>query len=72
MDDWQAQVLARILERYDVIVVSEGLTENDITSCYMTSAKSVEKALEFAYERVGRDSKLVVLPSGPAILPTLR
>ncbi len=71
MDDWQAQVLARILERYDVIVVSEGLTENDITSCYMTKAKSVEQALELAYERVGHDSRLVVLPSGPAILPTL-
>ncbi len=72
VDDWQAQVLARILERYDVIVVSEGLTENDINSCYMSSAKSVEKALELAYERVGRDSRLVVLPSGPAVLPTLR
>lgn len=71
VDDWQAQVLARILEKYEVIVISKGLREAEITSCHMTYAKSVEHALELAKIRVGRDAGIVVLPNGPAALPIL-
>jgi len=71
VDDWQAQVLARVLEKYEVIVVSEGLSEPEVTSCHMNCAQSVSHALELAKMQVGRDAGIVVLPSGPAVLPTL-
>ncbi|MFX0194613.1 MAG: nickel-dependent lactate racemase [Candidatus Hodarchaeota archaeon] len=71
VDDWQAQVLARILEKYEVIIISEGLRESEISSCHMTYAQSVEHALDLAKTRVGRDAGIVVLPNGPAVLPLL-
>ena len=69
VDDWQAQVLARVLEKNEVIVVSEGLSETGITSLNMSYARSIEHALELAKTIVGRDAGIVVLPSGPAVLP---
>ena len=38
----------------------------------MTYAPTVEKALNIAQSQIGQDAGLLVLPSGPAVLPSLQ
>ena len=69
-DQWEAQVLARVLERARVILVSDHLPEKVARDLLLDHAKSLEEALEIAYGILGRrDARVVAIPEGPYIIP---
>lgn len=65
-DGWQVQILARILERHRVVVVSPNLDAHDIREMHMEWAPDVETALAGAYAHHGVDAGVIVIPEGPA------
>lgn len=67
-DQWESQVLARILSRHHVIMVSDIIKPEIVTAMHMEHAKSVDEALRRAYELHGRDAKVVVIPDGLAVI----
>jgi len=67
-DQWESQVLARILSRHHVIMVSDIIKPEIVTAMHMEHAKSVDDALRRAYELHGRDAKVVVIPDGLAVI----
>lgn len=71
-DQWEAQVLARVLSRARVIVVTENISPKILENLQLTHAKSLEDALETAYNIVGRDAKTIAIPEGPYIIPVKR
>lgn len=63
-DQWQVQVLARVLVRAQVQVYSE-LADEDLRSAHLGAATSVEDAVEAALAAAGPGATLCVLPEGP-------
>jgi len=68
IDQWEAQILARVLTRCDVICVT-GVEAAIIRGMQMIPAASVDEALSLARKSVGRDPEIVVVPGGPSTIP---
>ena len=68
IDQWEAQILARVLTRCDVICVT-GVEAATIRGMHMIPAASVDVALSLARKSVGRDPEIVVVPGGPSTIP---
>lgn len=69
VDQWQYQMLARVLVRHRVIFVTRRELAQMVRELKMDYAPNLEKALEMAYADRGRDSHLVILPDGIAVIP---
>jgi nickel-dependent lactate racemase len=67
-DQWESQVLARILSRHHVIMVSDLIQPEIVKAMHMEHAKSFDEALRRAYELQGRDAKVAVIPDGLAVI----
>ena len=67
-DQWESQVLARILSRHHVIMVSDLIKPEIVTAMHMEHAQSFDKALGRAYELQGRHAKIAVIPDGLAVI----
>jgi len=67
-DQWESQILARILDRHHVIVVSDLVKPELVTNMHMELAKTFDEALQRAYERESRDAKVAVIPDGLAVI----
>ena len=71
-DQWEAQILARILINAKVILVTKNIKHSIIEEMHMIPASSPEEALEEAYRVTGKDSKIIVIPEGPYTIPDVR
>jgi nickel-dependent lactate racemase len=67
-DQWESQVLARILNRHDVIMVSDLIQAEIITNMHMEHAKTIDEAMRRAYEIQGKATKVAVIPDGLAVI----
>src|SRR5271163_2101727 len=67
-DQWESQILARILDRHHVIVVSDLVKPELVANMHMELARTFDEALQRAYGRVGRDAKVAVIPDGLAVI----
>lgn len=67
-DQWQAQVLLRILINYKVIYISEA-QEDIIENMHMIPAKSIDEAIRKAKEILNKDDlKIVAIPDGISVM----
>lgn len=67
-DSWQVQMLCRIHDRCDVVLVSS-LDEATTRRCHLGYAPSVETALREAGDRIGESAAVAFLPYGPLVIP---
>ncbi len=67
-DQWTSQILARILVHHHVIFVSDLVDPDLITSMHMDLAKTLDEALQKAYEIEGQNSKVTVIPDGLGVI----
>jgi hypothetical protein len=70
LDEWQAQVLGRVLERAEVWMYAGGLSDDAIRSGLMVPVADPAAAVSEALERQGAGSRLCVLPQGPLTVAT--
>ena len=70
-DQWEIQILARILMKSEIYVVSK-LNESEIGNIGLQYAKTVEEAIELSLKKYGNNAKILILPNGPQILPQLK
>jgi len=69
-DQWEAQVLARILCRAEVIVVTKGVKHSVLEEMHLTPASTPDEAVELALETVKqRNPRITVIPEGPYVIP---
>ena len=68
-DQWQVQVLARVLCRARVGVHSATLSDADLRSAHLFSVPDIAKAAEQELAAVGPDARICVLPDGPQTIP---
>lgn len=67
-DQWEAQILARILIKHKVIMVSDIQSQKLIEDMHMTYSTSVEEALDKARQQTNADAGIVVIPDGVGII----
>ncbi|MFT8390036.1 MAG: nickel-dependent lactate racemase [Sporolactobacillus sp.] len=67
-DQWTAQILARILSKYHVIIVSDRVDPQIVTAMHMENAKTIDEALQRAYALQGANAKVTVIPDGLAVV----
>jgi len=70
-DQWEIQILARILMKAEIYVVSK-LNENELGNIGLKYAKKVEEAIQLSLKKHGKNSNILILPNGPQILPLLK
>lgn len=70
-DQWEIQILCRILMKSDVYVISE-LNQEEIGNIGLKFALTVEDAIEESLKKYGEDAKILFLPVGPSLLPLLK
>lgn len=66
-DQWEAQILARILCKAHVIIVSDKCDPQLITSMHIMHAYDLDEALEKARDIVG-NQKITVIPDGISVI----
>jgi len=67
-DQWESQVLARILNQHHVIMVSDLIQPEIVTHMHMEHAKSFDEALRRACALQGNAAKVAVIPDGLAVI----
>lgn len=67
-DQWEAQILARILCKATVIIVSDKCDPNIITSMHIKHAYTLDEALQKARSIVGENEKITVIPDGISVI----
>ena len=68
-DQWEVQVLCRVLRKAPVCFVTRPEIAHEIKSMHMDYAQTIEQALESVKLREGES--VLVLPQGPMTLPSL-
>jgi len=66
-DQWQTQILLRILRRAKVILVSE-MDDETVRSLHMIPAHSLEEAIKKADTLVGEGSEITLIPDGVSVM----
>ena len=67
---WDNQVLARVQLKNDIYLVSE-LEDSVVKDMMITPIRTVEQGLEKAFEAMGSDAEITVIPEGPLVLPLI-
>lgn len=67
-EQWCAQIFSRILKKHKIILVTTYLDHELVRKANMIPASSPDEALQMAYEMVGSDARVVVIPDGVAVL----
>jgi len=70
-DQWEIQILSRILMKAEIFVVSS-LNEQELGNIGLKYAKTVEDAINISLDKHGLQAKILILPNGPQILPFLK
>jgi len=69
-DQWQIQVLTRILMKSEIYLVSS-MEEEEIGNIGLKYADTVENAIKNSLIKHGSDANILILPNGPQILPLI-
>ncbi len=67
---WENQILARTQLKNAVYLVS-GLEDSLVRDMMITPIRTVEEGLEKAFQVLGADASIAVIPEGPLVLPLL-
>ena len=68
MDQWEAQMLARVLLRADVWFVTGEENRELVESMHIHWAPDADTALALATEKLGKDSTVTVIPDGVGVI----
>ena len=67
-DQWEAQILARILCKAHVIIVSDKCDPEIIKAMHIDHAYTLEEAINKAQELKGKDKKITIIPDGISVI----
>jgi nickel-dependent lactate racemase len=68
-DQWQVQILARVLSSARVGVHTSGLSDDDLRSAHLFGVPDIARAVQAELEAAGPKARVCVLPEGPQTIP---
>jgi len=69
IDQWQLQEMMQVLQKCEVIVVTDGVDDETLRAGLLTPAASVEIALRNALQKHGAGASILIIPEGPYVTP---
>jgi nickel-dependent lactate racemase len=70
-DQWQVQILARILVKSRIYLYSDRLAPNELRRIHLQPVESIERTVRQLRAEYGADAPICVLPEGPMTIPYL-
>jgi hypothetical protein len=70
-DQWQVQVLARVLDRATVVVHNDVLTVDQLADVHLGATSDISRSVESGLACAGEGARACVLPEGPQTIPYL-
>ena len=67
-DQWEMQILARILDKFTVIMVTDRCSPEMIKEMHMEHAATFQEALQRAFEIKGNNASVTVIPDGVSVI----
>ena len=67
---WENQLLARTQLKNDIYLISS-LEDSLVKDMMMVPFPTIEKALEKAFQVLGRDAEVAIIPEGPSVIPII-
>lgn len=67
-DQWEAQILCRILSKHKIIMLTDMCDEQLITGMHMEYAKTFDAALKRAFEIMGENATVSLIPDGVSVI----
>ena len=67
-DQWEFQILANILSKHKVIMVTSDCDPAIIKAMHMLHAFTLDQALKMAFEIAGQDARAAVIPDGVSVI----
>jgi len=67
-DQWEAQILARVLCKATVIIVTDKCDPKIIKDMHIEHAFTIDEALAKARAKVGEDKKITIIPDGISVI----
>ena len=67
-DQWEYQILARILSKHTVLYVTRPEMKDIVTEMKMTYAPDLDTAVKMAKEIKGENASFTVIPNGIAVI----
>ena len=67
-DQWESQILARILSRHQVLYVADPSAKQILEDMHIEYVPTVEEALKIALERKGKNAKVAAIPDGVSVI----
>jgi nickel-dependent lactate racemase len=68
-DQWQLQEMMQVLQHCEVMVVTDGVSDELLRECLVTPMRSVPEALRAAVKKHGNSAAITVIPEGPYVTP---
>ena len=68
-EEWQVEELAKASRHAEIVLVTDGLSANVVSSCHVRPASSFDAALHYAYSKHGADASIIAIPRGPYVIP---
>lgn len=70
-DQWQAQILARVMNRAACIFVTGAENRELVEQMHLRWAPTPDDALTLAYQLAGEDASVVIIPDGVGVIVTM-
>ncbi len=67
-DQWESQILARILSRHQVLYVADPSTKQILEDMHIQYVPTLKEALEIALKIKGKDAKIAAIPEGISVI----
>ncbi len=68
-DQWEFQILARILSKHKVIVVTGDCDHRMLRDMHLEAASTLREAVDSALRTAGKNAKIAVIPDGVSVIP---
>jgi nickel-dependent lactate racemase len=68
-DQWQVQILGRVLSTARVGVHTSGLSDDDLRSAHLFAVPDIAQAVQAELQAAGPKARVCVLPEGPQTIP---
>jgi nickel-dependent lactate racemase len=69
-DQWEAQILARVLTKATVILVTKHCDPDIVCGMHLKQAPDIERALEMARQITGKEAEVLIIPDGVQVILT--
>jgi nickel-dependent lactate racemase len=71
VDQWQAQILARLLLNHKIYLYNSYLDDTTVRSCFLEPVADVNEFIKEKLAQLGPEDRICVLPEGPLTIPYL-